>query len=94
MLVDLSTVDLKLYALTNSQQELDEAANLLKQATGLDSTYALGQYNLALLHYNRNELDKSWEALHKGRMLDFNQMNIQFVELLKAKMPDPLGFFK
>ncbi|WP_229254327.1 hypothetical protein [Dyadobacter sp. NIV53] len=54
----------------------------------------MGQYNLALLHYNRNELDKSWEALHKGRMLDFNQMNIQFVELLKAKMPDPLGFFK
>ena len=94
LLVDLSTVDLKLYALTNSQEELDEAGNLLKQATSIDSTYALGQYNLALLHYNRNEMDKSWDALHKGRILDFSQMNIQFVELLKAKMPDPLGFFK
>lgn len=94
LLVDLSTVDLKLYALSNSKEELDEAANLLKQATEIDSTYALGQYNLALLYYNKNELDKSWNALHKGRMLDFSQMNIQFVELLKAKMPDPLGFFK
>jgi len=94
LLVDLSTVDLKLYAITNRQEELDEAGNLLKQATAIDSTYALGQYNLALLHYNRNELDKSWEHLHKGRNLDLGQMNIQFVELLKAKMPDPLGFFK
>ena len=94
LLVDLSTVDLKLYALNNSKEELDEAANLLKQATEIDSTYALGQYNLALLYYNKDELDKSWDHLHKGRMLDFSQMNIQFVELLKAKMPDPLGFFK
>ncbi|NIJ55593.1 tetratricopeptide repeat protein [Dyadobacter arcticus] len=94
LLVDLSTVDLKLYAITSRKEELDEAGELLKQATGIDSTYALGQYNLALLHYNLNELDKSWEHLHKGRSLDFSQLNLDFVELLKAKMPDPQGFFK
>lgn len=94
LLVDLSTVDLKLYAITNRQEELDEATTLLTRATGLDSTYALGQYNLALLFYNKNELDKSWEHLHKGRSLDFSQLNIEFVQLLKAKMPDPQGFFK
>lgn len=94
LLVDLSTVDLKLYAITSRKEELDEAAELLKHATALDSTYALGQYNLALLHYNLNELDKSWEHLHKGRVLDFTQMNLDFVELLKAKLPDPQGFFK
>jgi len=94
LLVDLSTVDLKLYALTNRKEELEEAATVLKHAVSLDSTYALGQYNLALVHYNQNELEKSWEHLHKGRMLDFNQMNFEFVELLKAKMPDPQGFFK
>jgi len=94
LLVDLSTVDLKLYAITNRKEELEEAANLLKHATSLDSTYALGQYNLALLHYNLDEPDKSWEHLHKGRTLDFNQINFEFVELLKAKKPDPMGFFK
>lgn len=94
LLVDLSTVDLKLYALTNRKEDLDEAAKLLKHATELDSTYALGQYNLALLHYNLNEPEKSWEYLHKGRSLDFTLMNLDFVELLKAKLPDPQGFFK
>ena len=94
LLVDLSTVDLKLYAITNRQEELEEASNVLKRATELDSTYALGQYNLALLHYNLNEPEKSWEHLHKGRTLDFSQLNIEFVELLKAKLPDPQGFFK
>ncbi|SKC15448.1 hypothetical protein SAMN05660293_04854 [Dyadobacter psychrophilus] len=94
LLVDLSTVDLKLYAITSRKEELDEAAALLNRATAIDSSYALGQYNLALLHYNLNDLDKSWEHLHKGRALDFNQMNLDFVELLKAKKPDPQGFFK
>lgn len=94
LLVDLSTVELKLYAITSRKEELDEAAELLKHAVSLDSSYALGQYNLALLHYNRDELDKSWDHLHKGRTLDFTQLNLDFVELLKAKMPDPQGFFK
>jgi tetratricopeptide (TPR) repeat protein len=94
LLVDLSTVDLKLYAMNKQQEDLDEANKLLEEAVALDSTYALGQYNLALVHYNRNEPEKSWAHLHKGRSLDFSLMNIEFVELLKAKMPDPQGFFK
>jgi tetratricopeptide (TPR) repeat protein len=94
LLVDLSTVDLKLYAINKRQEELDEAYKLLEDAVALDSTYALGQYNLALVHYNRDELEKSWDHLHKGRMLDFNQINFEFIELLKAKLPDPQGFFK
>lgn len=94
LLVDLSTVDLKLYAITSRKEELDEAGELLKHAMTIDSTYALGQYNLSLLHYNLNELDKAWEHLHKGRTLDLSQLNFEFVELLKAKLPDPQGFFK
>ena len=94
LLVDLSTVDLKLYAITSRKEELEEARELLNHAVSIDSTYALGQYNLALLHYNMDEPEKSWEHLHKGRSLDLSQMNFDFVELLKARMPDPQGFFK
>lgn len=94
LLVDLSTVDLKLYAITNRQEDLEEAKMLLEHAVGLDSTYALGQYNMALVQFNLNEHEKSWEHLHKGRVLDFSGINIDFVEMLKAKMPDPQGFFK
>ncbi|PWJ60048.1 hypothetical protein CLV98_101224 [Dyadobacter jejuensis] len=94
LLVDLSTVDLKLYEITNSQEELEEAQLLLNHAEKLDSTYALGHYNQALLHYNLDNPEKSWEYLHKGRMLDFSQLNLEFVKLLKNRMPDPAGFFK
>jgi tetratricopeptide (TPR) repeat protein len=94
LLVDLSTVDLKLYELTKRREELDEAAAVLKHATSLDSTYALGQYNMALVHYNLEDMDQAWESLHNGRKLDFSQINLDFVELLKAKKPDPEGFFK
>ncbi len=94
LLVDLSTVDLKLYEITNGVEELEEAKMLLDHATKLDSTYALGQYNQALLYYNLNELEKAWVHLHNGRSLDFGQLNLGFVELLKARMPDPKGFFK
>lgn len=94
LLVDLATVDLKLFELTKRKEELDEAATVLKHATSLDSTYALGQYNMALVHYNLDDPDKAWESLHNGRKLDFGQINLDFVELLKARKPDPLGFFK
>ncbi len=94
LLVDLSTVDLKLYEITNGVEELKEAKMVLDHAAKLDSTYALGQYNQALLYYNLNEPDKAWEHLHKGRSLDFGQLNLGFVELLKAQLPDPKGFFK
>ena len=94
LLVDLSTVDLKLYEITNGVEELEEAKMLLDHAAKLDSTYALGQYNQALLYYNLNEPEKAWDHLHNGRSLDFGQLNLEFVELLKAQMPDPKGFFK
>jgi tetratricopeptide (TPR) repeat protein len=94
LLVDLSTVDLKLHAITNRQEDLDEARTLLEHAVQLDSTYALGQYNMALVYFNQNELEKSWQHLHNGRKLDFGGINLDFVELLKAKLPDPQGFFK
>jgi tetratricopeptide (TPR) repeat protein len=94
LLVDLSTVDLKLYAITSRPEDLEEAKALLNHAVSLDSTYALGQYNMALVYFNTNELEKSWEHLHKGRTLDFSGLNLDFVELLKAKLPDPQGFFK
>ncbi|WP_229236030.1 tetratricopeptide repeat protein [Dyadobacter tibetensis] len=94
LLVDLSTVDLKLYGITNRREELNEAKRLLDHAIGIDSTYALGQYNQAMVHYNLDQPEKSWEHLHKGRVLDFSQLNLEFVNMLKTRMPDPQGFFK
>ncbi len=94
LIVDLSTVELRHFFQTNDTTELDESHQLLVHAARLDSTYAPTFYNLALAEYHRDDFAKSWEALHKGRRLNFSLVDFQFIELLRTKLPDPEGFFK
>ena len=94
LMVDLATVELGHYAQTNESEDLTESYRLLKRAESLDSTYAQTFSNLALAEYHRNDLPAAWTALHKARQLNFSTVDFQFVELMKAKMPDPLQFFK
>lgn len=95
LLVDLSTVELKNYAVDDTQKELlADAHKYLLHAVELDSTYAQAHYNLALTEFHNGNFDKSWDYFHKGRKLNFSLVNFDFVELLKAKLPDPEGFFK
>ena len=94
LLVDLSTVELKQYAIVNEAEDLNEADRVLQHAVVLDSTYAQTHYNLALIEYYRGNFEKSWEYLHNGRKLNFSLINLQFVDLLREKLADPQGFFK
>jgi tetratricopeptide (TPR) repeat protein len=94
LLVDLSTVELKHYALVSEAEDLNEADQVLQHAVVLDSTYAQTHYNLSLVEYYRGNFDKSWEYLHNGRKLNFSLINLQFVDLLREKLADPQGFFK
>ncbi|HEV7351329.1 hypothetical protein [Telluribacter sp.] len=94
LLVDLSTVELKHYALVSEAEDLQEADRVLQHAVTLDSTYAQTHYNLSLVEYYRGNYAQSWEYLHNGRKLNFSLFNFEFLELLRAKLPDPQGFFK
>lgn len=94
LIVDLATVELGHYANNNEAEDLAESYRLLKQAESMDSTYAQTFTNLALAEYHRNDFSEAWTALHKARRLNFSLVDFQFVELMKAKMPDPLQFFK
>ncbi len=94
LIVDLATVELRHYTTDSTQQDLDESYRLLQHAAKLDSTYAQTFYDLAQAEYYRCDYDKAWEAYHKGRKLNFALVDFAFVELLKAKLPDPVGFFK
>ncbi|TDB69239.1 tetratricopeptide repeat protein [Arundinibacter roseus] len=94
LIVDLSTVELRHFSQTNDRADLDESHQLLVHAARLDSTYAQTFYNLAIAEFHREDFAKSWEALHTGRRLNFSLVDFQFVELLRAKLPDPEGFFK
>jgi tetratricopeptide (TPR) repeat protein len=94
LLVDLSTVELKHYAVVNDPDDLNEADAVLQHAVRLDSTYAQSHYNLALIEYYRGQYEKAWEHLHNGRKLDFSLVNFEFIDQLRTKFPDPLGLFK
>lgn len=94
LMVDLATVELGHFAQTNEAEDLSESYRLLKRAESLDSTYAQTFSNLALAEYHRSDFSAAWAALHKVRQLNFSTVDFQFVELMKAKMPDPQQFFK
>jgi len=94
LIVDLATVELGHYANTSEAEDLEESYRLLKRAESLDSTYAQTFSNLALAEYHRSDFPAAWAALHKARLLNFSSVDFQFVELMKAKMPDPQQFFK
>jgi tetratricopeptide (TPR) repeat protein len=94
LMVDLSTIELRHYNENKEPQDLEESYQLLKQAAILDTTYAQTFYNLALAEYYRADYPKAWDALHIGRKLNFQLVDFQFVELLRAQLADPEGFFK
>lgn len=94
LIVDLSSISLKLFEDTSDNQKLEEVHRLLTQAASLDSSYAQTYFNLAITEYYRGNFTDAWENIHKGRALNFSLVNLQFIEQLAEKAPDPKGFFK
>lgn len=94
LLVDLSSISIKLYEEDPDSLELEDVQRLLEQAARLDPEYAQTFYNLSVTEYYRGNYNHAWDNLHKGRELNFSLVNLQFVEQLAEKAPDPRGFFK
>ena len=94
LIVDLSSISLKLFEDTSDNQKLEEVHRLLTQAANLDSSYAQTFFNLAIAEFYKGNYNDAWENIHKGRALNFSLVNLQFIEQLAEKAPDPKGFFK
>lgn len=94
LMVDLSSISIKLYEESGDSLKLEDVHRLLAQAATLDSTYAQTFFNLSVTEYYRGNYVQAWENLHKGRVLNFSLVNLQFVEQLSEKAADPKGFFK
>ena len=94
LMVDLSSISIKLYEESADSLKLEEVQRLLEQAAALDPSYAQTFFNLSVAEYYRGNYNEAWENLHKGRVLNFSLVNLQFVEQLSEKAPDPKGFFK
>jgi tetratricopeptide (TPR) repeat protein len=94
LMVDLSSISIKLYEDTADSLKLNDVHRLLTQAASLDSNYAQTFFNLAIAEYYQGHFNEAWENIHKGRALNFSLVNLQFIEQLSEKAPDPKGFFK
>lgn len=94
LMVDLSSISIKLFEDTADSLKLDDVHRLLTQASKLDTSYAQTFFNLAIAEYYKGNYSAAWENIHKGRTLNFSLVNLQFVEQLAEKAPDPKGFFK
>ena len=94
LLVDLSTVEIRLFEVRGEKEPLSDAQARLLKAAQIDPNYAQAHYNLSVVSYYNEDYSKAWEYLHSGRKIDFSQLNLSFVELLKEKMADPVAFFK
>lgn len=94
LLVDLSSISIKLYEEAPDSVKIEDVHRLLTQAAALDTAYAQTYFNLAVAEYYRGNYNEAWESIHKGRALNFSLVNLQFIEQLSDKAPDPKGFFK
>ena len=85
LLVDLSTVEVRIYEVREDKAQLSQAEERLLKALKLDPTYSQAHYNMSVVEYYKDNYEKAWQYLHEGRKLDFSQLNLSFVEMLKKK---------
>ncbi len=95
MMVDLATVYLKMATQNqNSLFELNEAKTHILKALEIQPSYTNAHMQLATLYLIDNQLDKAWEAFHKGFELSPVEINQELLAELLSKQADPKGIFK
>ncbi|MFT4032357.1 MAG: hypothetical protein QM669_08045 [Siphonobacter sp.] len=91
---DLATLYIHQYKTSQQPADLDQAFTLLDQSLRVDSTNATTFLKLSVAEFQRENYEKAWKHLHHCRELDFQVLDIDYIEELKTKAADPLGFFK
>ena len=95
MMVDLATVYLKMATQNqNSLFELNEAKIHIQKAIEIQPSYTNAHMQLATLYLIDNQIEKSWEAFHKGFELNPIEINRELLAELLSKQADPKGIFK
>jgi len=94
LLADLGTSHLNRYAQTKKKKDLSTGVELLQKAVALEPKHGVAWHQLAQGYYYQEKYAESWDALHKGQVLDMSSINFNLITELIAKMPDPQGMFK
>lgn len=94
LMTDLATVQIKHYAETKDEDELNEAETLLQHAVSISPSNANAYMKLSLVHYTRADYAKAWEHFHRARLFDMSVIDFTYLNELISKMPDPQKVFR
>lgn len=94
MITDLATVQIQYFQEKQDSTMLDEAAEWLDKSLRLNPNYANTHLRLSWIHFVRGQYAEAWERFHKARNLDLSTLDLNYLNQLLAKLPDPQGIFK
>ncbi|RYC67789.1 MULTISPECIES: tetratricopeptide repeat protein [Spirosoma] len=94
LMTDLATVQIKYHQEHASPEMLDEAEAALQRAVALTPANATSFQKLSLVSYLKADYAKAWDYFHQARNLDLSQLDLNYLNDLLAKHPDPKGVFK
>jgi tetratricopeptide (TPR) repeat protein len=93
LLTDLATVEIKHYQQKQQQATLNDAQTHLSQAISIKPN-ATAYQKLSLISFLRADYAKAWDYFHQAREIDLSQLDLNYLNDLLAKLPDPQGVFK
>ncbi len=94
LLTDLATVQIKYYQQKKHSSDLEEAETVLLKAVAMNPTSAVSLQKLSLVYYLRSNYVKAWTYFHQAREFDLATLDLQYLNDLLSKQPDPKGIFR
>ncbi len=95
LMVDLATIYLQI-AVNNpiSKVELNKAKELIEAAIKIQPSYSTAYSQMVVANLLENNDDAAWESFHKVYELNPREVNIELLQELLKRKPDPKGIFK
>lgn len=94
LMTDLATVQIKYHQENTAPYVLDEAEATLQHAVIISPGSATTYQKLSLVNFLKADYAKAWEYFHQARSLDLSGLDLNYLNDLLAKQPDPKGVFK
>ncbi|QIP17579.1 hypothetical protein G8759_35520 [Spirosoma aureum] len=94
LMTDLATVQIKQFQEKAEQDVLMEAEQNLQKSLAIGPANAVSFQKLSLVNFLKADYEKAWEYFHQARSLDLSVLDLNFLNELLTKRPDPKGVFK
>lgn len=94
LLTDLATVELEHFQAKHDTTSLTDAREHLQKAVFLNPAQASAYARLSQVSYLQTDYRSAWAYLHKAYKLDLSAIDLNYIQELLAKEPDPVGMFK